>query len=125
MDLVPFLAHANGWWRDTAQQLIIDQGDLSAVPALNKLAKNISEPLGQIHALWTLEGLGALNLEAVSGALLSMDPYVLESAIRLSELLPDAEPLLPKFVELSERPDLVVQLQLAASLGRIRSGKSL
>lgn len=125
VDLVPFLAHANGWWRDTAQQLIIDQGDLSAVPALNKLARDISKPLGQIHALWTLEGLGALNLEAVSGALLSMDPYVLESAIRLSELLPDAEPLLPKFVELSERPDLVVQLQLAASLGRIRSGKSL
>jgi len=120
-ELVPFLAHANGWWRDTAQQLIIDQADLSAVPALNELASDASKPLGQIHALWTLEGLGSVSRSAISGALDSDDPYVLESAIRLAELLPEREAvaLLPRFKSLSRRPELVIQRQLAASLGRV------
>ena len=127
LELVPFLGHANGWWRDTAQQLIIDRGDLSAVPALTQLATDKSKPLGQIHALWTLEGLGALNREAVFGALQSENPYVVESAIRVAELLPEADAvsLLPRFEELSKSPDLVARRQLAASLGRIPSADSL
>lgn len=126
-ELVSHLAHANGWWRDMAQQLIIDSGDTSIVPALNELASNTTKPLGQIHALWTLEGLGKVNSDAINGALKSTDPFVLESAIRLSELLPasDAIALLPKFNDLENASGLIVQRQLAASLGRIPSTDSL
>jgi mono/diheme cytochrome c family protein len=126
-ELVPFLAHDNGWWRDTAQQLIIDSGDLSAVSALDAMAGNQEKPLGQIHALWTLEGLGAVNATAISAALKSGDPHVLEMAIRLAELLPpsDAEKLMPRIAQLSESPDIVVRRQLAASLGRFPGGKAL
>lgn len=126
-ELVPFLAHGNGWWRDTAQQLIIDRGDQSAVTALNELAANRAKPLGQIHALWTLEGLGAINLKAIAGALTSGDPHVLEAAIRLAELLPaqDAVAIMAQLKSLSTRPELVVQRELAASLGRVSSSEAL
>ena len=36
--LVAALSHPNGWWRDTAQQLLVERGDASVVPALTKLA---------------------------------------------------------------------------------------
>jgi mono/diheme cytochrome c family protein len=126
-ELVPFLAHPNGWWRDTAQQLIIDSGDHSAISALNALAADKSHPLGQIHALWTLEGLGAINPAAIADALKSDDAYALESAIRLSELLAedDAVARLPQLTLLANRPERVVQRQLAASLGRIPTRAAL
>ncbi|MDC0302799.1 c-type cytochrome, partial [bacterium] len=126
-ELVAFLAHSNGWWRDTAQQLIIDSEDDSVVPALNALAGDQSRPFGQIHALWALEGLGHVNLGAIRAALSSEDPYVLESAIRLAELLPsvDLVKVVPMLEELTGNPDLVVQRQLAGSLGRFPSARSL
>jgi mono/diheme cytochrome c family protein len=126
-ELVPFLAHENGWWRDTAQQLIIDSGDLSAVSALNAMAGDQEKPLGQIHALWTLEGLGALNTTAISAALEFEDPHVLEMAIRLAELLApsDAAKLMPRMAKLSESPDIVVRRQLSASLGKFPGDESL
>ena len=33
-ELVPYLAHANGWWRDTARQQIIFKQDKSVVSKL-------------------------------------------------------------------------------------------
>jgi mono/diheme cytochrome c family protein len=127
VELVPFLAHDNGWWRDTAQQRIIDSGDLDAVPALNSMAAHSAKPLGQIHALWTLEGLGALNFNAVRSALESQDPYVLEMAVRLAELLSpqDKQSLMPRLSELAARSERVVRRQLAASLGRFPGDDAL
>ena len=40
--LVAHLSDANGWWRDTAQQLLVQRNDKSVVPALKQLA--ISAP---------------------------------------------------------------------------------
>jgi mono/diheme cytochrome c family protein len=75
-----------------------------------------------------LEGLGKINAVAIKGALKSNDPYVLESAIRLAELLPaeDAATILPRLAELVDQSQsMVVQRQLAASLGRMPSEESL
>ena len=36
--LVATLSHPNGWWRDTAQQLLVQRGDKSVVPQLKQLA---------------------------------------------------------------------------------------
>jgi len=127
IDLVPHLSHPNGWWRDTAQQLIVDSSDAEAVPALTSLASDLSKPLGQTHALWALEGLGEVNISAIKGALKSSDPYVLESAIRLAELLPadEAATLLPILANLADQSGSVVQRQLVASLGRLPSKEAL
>ena len=60
--LVEHLGHPNGWWRDTAQQLLVLKQDKSVVPALQPLARDArANLLARFHALWTLEGLGALD----------------------------------------------------------------
>ena len=125
--LVADLAHPNGWWRDAAQQLLVDRGDRSAVPALIQLAGDRSRPLGQLHALWTLEGLAALDARAVEAALRSEHSYVLEAAIRLAELLDDDDRarLLPRLASLATGDDVVVLRQLAASLGRFPGDEAL
>lgn len=59
--LTTLLEHPNGWIRDKAQQLLIDKKIIEAVPTLRTLVKDSNKKLARIHALWTLEGLGALN----------------------------------------------------------------
>jgi len=63
--LVKLLGHANGWVRDNAQQKLIDGKYTQAVPALQAAVKETKNPLLVMHALWTLEGLGALQTEEV------------------------------------------------------------
>ncbi|MDF3020660.1 MAG: Cytochrome c, partial [Steroidobacteraceae bacterium] len=56
---VQHLSHPNGWWRDTAQKLLVLRRDRSVVPALVKLAtSDAADARPRLHALWTLEGLG-------------------------------------------------------------------
>ena len=59
--LVAHLSHPNGWWRDTAQQLLVLKQDKSVVPALQTIVRTSKNLLARFHALWTLEGLGALD----------------------------------------------------------------
>ena len=41
--LVSALSHPNGWRRDTAQQLLVERGDKSVVPAVRKLASSSAD----------------------------------------------------------------------------------
>ncbi len=86
-ELVAHLEHPNGWWRDTAQKLLILRGDQSVVPALEKLARESGSDLARMHAIWTLEGLGSLSLEFVREKFLDPDASVRQAAIRASETL--------------------------------------
>ncbi|WP_347156529.1 DUF7133 domain-containing protein [Pontibacter chitinilyticus] len=63
--LVALLGHPNGWVRDNAQQMLIDRHFIQAIPALRQAAAQTDKPLQAIHALWTLEGLGALQTDEV------------------------------------------------------------
>lgn len=85
--LVTHLEHPNGWWRDTAQKLLVLKGDKSVVPVVAKLAKESKSPLARIHALWTLEGLDALDAGLVRRSLTDTDPQVRTQGIRLAERL--------------------------------------
>ena len=38
--LVDLLSHPNGWWRDTAQRLLVERGDRTSVAALTRLARD-------------------------------------------------------------------------------------
>ncbi len=89
--LVKMLAHPNGWNRDMAQRILVDRKDLSAVPLLEKLAGIADFPLAQIHALWTLEGLGKLSAAAIDSALKAKDPKVAVSALWAAGKLSAAE----------------------------------
>lgn len=72
-ELLPYLRHANGLHRDTAQRLIVESGDLSVLPQLTALASDNQHPLAQIHGLWTLEGLGQFPGQALIAALNSQN----------------------------------------------------
>jgi glucose/arabinose dehydrogenase len=83
---VQHLSHPNGWWRDTAQKLLVLRRDRSVVPALEKLATSAAaDPRPRLHALWTLEGLDALKDKLILGALKSGDPQLRIAGLRLAE----------------------------------------
>ncbi|MEO7415184.1 MAG: discoidin domain-containing protein [Opitutaceae bacterium] len=111
--LVAHLSHPNGWWRDTAQKLLILTQDKSVVPALQSLARTSSNPLARIHALWTLEGLSALDAAFVREKLKDSDPQVRVAAIRASETLYKAgdTSLKDDILGLSKSPDASVGIQ--------------
>ena len=83
--LVAHLANPTGWWRDTAQALIVSRGDKSAVPALAKMAASHESADARIHALWALQGLGALTTETILASLKNPQPRVRRAAVQLAE----------------------------------------
>jgi mono/diheme cytochrome c family protein len=85
--LVRHLSDPNGWWRDTAQKLIILRGDKSVVTDLVEMARNESNPLGRLHALWTLEGLDSITDDLLIEKLADTDPRIRCAAIRIAEPL--------------------------------------
>lgn len=119
--LIAHLSHPNGWWRDTAQQLLVQRADASVVPALRQLAGASSDYRARLHALWTLDGLGALTPESVSKALADASPDVRASAVRLSERwLGDARsPIRAAVLTAVDDPNWLVRRQLAATLGEL------
>jgi mono/diheme cytochrome c family protein len=117
-ELVATLEHPNGWWRDTAQKLLVLKQDRSVVPALTKLATGAKEPLSRIHALWTLEGLGSVDALLVRGAMKDGDSHVREAAIRVSETLFKAgdASILQDISALAKDPNASVALQAMCSV---------
>jgi len=85
--LVAHLAHPNGWWRDTAQKLLILKGDKSVGPSLLKKVTNGKTHLERMHALWTLEGLMLADEKIIRKAMTDENPHVRAAAIRVSESL--------------------------------------
>jgi mono/diheme cytochrome c family protein/glucose/arabinose dehydrogenase len=85
--LVAHLRHPNGWWRDTAQQLLVLRQDKSVVPALQSMVRSQDNLVARFHALWTLEGLGALDAGLVREQLKDANPRMRVQAIRASETL--------------------------------------
>ena len=85
--LVKHLEHPHGWWRDTAQKLLVLRQDKSVVPALKAMARTSGNHLARIHALWTLEGLAALDAALARELMKSPDGRIRIQAIRASESL--------------------------------------
>jgi len=134
VELVKQLAHPNGWRRDTAQRMLIERGDKKALDALSALAADDKNHLGQIHALWTLRGMGALDVWTVTQALEAKHPHALATAIRSTEAVLGraAEDADQKQQQLDMSNDLlglvghsssIVRKQLAFSLGELRVGQ--
>lgn len=85
MELVRALEAENGWWRDTAQRLLVERRDRSVVESLEALARTSPAPLARLHALHTLEGLEALTPVVLLSAVQDPHPGMREHAVRLSE----------------------------------------
>jgi mono/diheme cytochrome c family protein len=85
--LVRHLENPNGWWRDMAQQLLVLRQDRSVVPALKRMAQRDTILVARFHALWTLEGLSALDHPFVALQLADAQPRMRIQALRASESL--------------------------------------
>ncbi len=89
VELLPFLEHGNGWYRDLTQRLLVESQDTSIGPHLSKIVVNeATTPVGRIHALWTLSGLGILSSGHCFAAMTSDVEMVKTTGMRL--LLPFA-----------------------------------
>ncbi len=119
-ELVKHLSSPNGWWRDEAQKLLVVRGDTSVVTELQALARQGTSPLGRLHALWTLDGLGKSDAGLLREKLADPDPRVRAAAIRISEpLLSAGDAAFTKsFALLADDPEVEVVIQLVLSLGR-------
>ncbi len=89
--LVKQLAHPNGWHRDMAQRVLVDRKDLTVVSLLEQTIVRNQTPFAQIHALWTVEGLGKLSAAHVTMALNANDPKVIVSALWAASKLSASE----------------------------------
>jgi mono/diheme cytochrome c family protein len=123
-DLVAMLSHPNGWRRETAQRLLVERGDKSIAPALLKLASGTSEWRTQLRALWTLDGLDAIEPATVARALDDASREIRVNAVRLAErwLSGPNEIIAAAIRKRVDDPDAQVRRQLAASLGAAAPG---
>ena len=91
--LVKLLSHENGWYRDTAQRLLLDDAGSGIDVELTLLVAKDSE-LSALHAIWTLTGRGSLNHRTVKKALVSQHRSVRVAALRAGHQLLAATELL-------------------------------
>ena len=115
---------SNGTLRDTAQRLLVEGGSGDAIDALRTLATDeTKEPFRRIQALWTLDGLEALDVELVTQAARSNARALRESASRLAESLSvaDAVEIMEGLLE-DEHPR--VRTQATLSIGELPDEES-
>ena len=116
--LVGYLSHPNGWWRDNAQKELIVRGGKSVVPALRSMVAGHPDHLARLHALWTLEGLNEAGKDVLAIALKDANPQLRKAAVNIAEryLKTEDEEVLRLLSVLVNDSDSEVQAQLAASL---------
>jgi glucose/arabinose dehydrogenase/mono/diheme cytochrome c family protein len=83
--LVQQLGHPNGWWRDTAQRLLIERHDAQTSAPLAALVRLAPDPRTRLHALFTLEGMGPLPAPLLRAAARDQDRFVRAAAAALIE----------------------------------------
>jgi putative membrane-bound dehydrogenase-like protein len=125
-DLVRHLNDGNSWWRLTAQRMLVERQDKTAVSHLVRLAEEGTRPQGRAHALWTLDGLTALPEDLITQALQDPVAGVRQQALRLAETQRAWSVKLQAAVAgLADDPSPGVRFQLAFTLGEADSPELL
>jgi putative membrane-bound dehydrogenase-like protein len=117
-ELVEALKSDNQLWRMHAQRLLVEKGDKSVAPDLAKLAADAKvDETGQnpaaLHALWTLQGLGADARDAAASALKSPAAGVRKAAI---DVMPRDEQSLQTILSANLLADADMQVRKSALL---------
>ncbi len=122
-ELVAALKNNNMFWRMTAQRLLIERNNRDVVPQLIALVNDQSvDEIGinpaAIHALWTLQGLGAMDdaavLQATTGALAHPCAGVRKTVVQVLPRTAASVETLMKVDALNDKEPLVVLNTLLA-----------
>jgi len=116
-ELVKVLGDVNGWKRDTAQRVLVERKNASVAPALGALVAGGS-PIAKIHALWTLDGMGALTPDVLGKAFNDADAKVRATAVRLAD-----RSLAPQVAKLVDDSSIDVQIAVALNLSGVPEGQ--
>lgn len=84
-ELVGYLSHPDGWYRDMAQHRLIDRNDKTAKQSLLNVALKGDNSLGRFHALWVLDGLKLTTPDVLLPLVRDSDALVSTTAVRLLE----------------------------------------
>jgi len=131
--LVTYLDHPNGWWRDMAQQLLIVRNDKTVIAALKEIATGVQASLekkpgelARIHALWTLEGMDAMDKPTLLHALADNDATVRKTAVWISEMYikRNDNEILDALAKLKDDASADVRIQLSLSLRSYKNEKA-
>jgi putative membrane-bound dehydrogenase-like protein len=132
--LIEALGNDNLFWRMTAQRLLVERGNLDVLPALYKIANNqTADGSGNnhpvIHALWTIDGLGAISKEekaneVVTNALSHPSAGVRKAAIQVLSKSGWSEEVVTKYDLLNDK-DANTRLAAIVSLSQVASSESL
>lgn len=120
VELVSLLDSPITWQRRTASQLLVERGDLSAVPALEKAIQSGKHPEGRLlalHALNRLQG-GKVYTSVLSTALSDENPRVVAQAIRLASQSRDPSAYQSQLLKINS-DDANVQLALAMAAEKL------
>lgn len=118
--LCEILKSKNGWWRDRAQQLLIQRKATDVIGQLKSIVVDSENHLAQIHALWTLEGLNALDVNVLLEVKTDWQPKVIETVIRLLENFPNisTEEIWEKYNQFFQMENKPIDVQLAFSISQ-------
>jgi mono/diheme cytochrome c family protein len=119
-ELLKHLSHPNGWWRDMAQQILVQRGDRSVAPQLVEIVKTSDNLLGKFHALWVLEGIEALDASLVKQLMKDPNPRMRAMALWVSESLYKAgdQSFNKDYIEMMKDEDTQVKIR-AMMTGRL------
>jgi putative membrane-bound dehydrogenase-like protein len=128
--LVGLLAHPGGWWRGTAQRLLVERwiGDIGARredPAVTQLLiraiKDKTNPLARLHALWVLAAVQRVDEAQLSEMAGDLHPALREHALRVAATLEQRAPRrflsTSTLVKLADDTAVRVRLHAAIALG--------
>ena len=86
--LVALLGNRNAWWRTTAQRLLVERLPReprgATVSQLLTIVRESPNTLARLHALWTLEGIGAVDPSIVRRLAGDPNPALREHALRVA-----------------------------------------
>lgn len=123
IELADHVTHPNGTVRDLAQRLLVERPDPSSVRRLVRLS--VESPLARdrFRALWTLEGMDAIEIADVLRASEDESPLVRTAAIRIGERWIDDPEIESMYRTLGSDPVETVRVQAILSSSR-RPGSS-
>ncbi len=120
-NLIEYLGHKNGWYRDMAQRLLVEKRDKEAIQKLQQLIIKSPHYLARLHALWTLEGMGIEEPGIYLTALKDQNAQVQVASMRILEKIainnPEALSRLEKaMVTLASNETVALQMALTSGI---------